>query len=153
MFARRLFDYPSVGWRHPFADFDRLSRQMDQLTRRAMGRPGLAWQPARVFPAINLTEDKDNFYVRAELPGFKSDALEISVTGKNLTITGERKTSAEGEKIRYHRKERDSGKFSRIIGLPGDVDADNVTAKMVNGILTVTIAKAEKAKPRQITIN
>ena len=153
MFARRLFDFPSVGWRHPFADFDRLSRQMDQLTRRAMGRPGLAWQPARVFPAINLTEDKDNLYVRAELPGFKAEALEISVTGKDLTITGERKTSAEGENIRYHRKERDSGKFSRIIGLPGDVDADNVTAKMVNGILTVTIAKAEKAKPRQITIN
>jgi len=153
MFARRLFDFPSVGWRHPFADFDRLSRQMDQLTRRAMGRPGLAWQPARVFPAINLTEDKDNFYVRAELPGFKADALEISVTGKNLTITGERKTSAEGEKIRYHRKERDAGKFSRVIGLPADVDADNVTAKMVNGILTITIPKAEKAKPRQITIN
>ena len=153
MFARRLFDFPSVGWQHPFAEFDRLSRQMDQLTQSIMGRPELAWRPARVFPAVNLTEDKGNFYVRAELPGIKADALDINVTGKNLTITGERKIASEGEKIRYHRKERDAGKFSRVIGLPGDVDADKVTAKMVNGLLTVTIPKSEKAQPRQITIN
>ncbi len=152
MIARKLFDFPSLGWQHPFADFERLSRQMDQLTQSVMRRPDLTWRPARVFPAINLTEDKDNYYVRAELPGIKADALDISVTGKNLVLTGERQIASEGETIRYHRKERDAGRFSRVIALPGDVDTDGVLAKMLNGILTVTVPKSEKAKPRQITI-
>ena len=153
MFARRLFDFPSMGWQHPFTEFDRLSRQMDRLTRGLMGRPELAWRPAKVFPAINLTEDTDKYYVRAELPGIKADALDINVTGRNLTISGERSIPSEGDATRYHRKERDAGKFSRVIGLPGDIDADDVTARMVNGILTVAIAKSETSKPRQITVN
>ena len=79
MFARRLFDFPSVGWQHPFADLEHMSRQMDRLTRAVTGRPGMNWLSARVFPAVNLTEDKDKYYVRAELPGIKADALDIQV--------------------------------------------------------------------------
>ena len=82
---------------------------MDRLSRDVLGRPNLAWRPAKVYPAINLTEDTDNYYVRAELPGIKPDDLDMNVTGKNLTITGERRIESEGEKIRYHRKERDAG--------------------------------------------
>jgi HSP20 family protein len=111
------------------------------------------WLSARVFPALNLTEDKDKYHVRAELPGIKADALDIQVVGRNLTISGERTIPSEGENIRYHRKEREAGKFSRAIGLPGDIDADNVEAKMVNGVLTISIAKSEAAKPKQITVN
>ena len=153
MFARRLFDYPSVGWQHQFNDLERMSRQMDRLTQAVMGRPGMQWLSARVFPAVNLTEDKNNFYVRAELPGIKADALNIEVNGRNLTIAGERMIASEGDNTRYHRKEREAGKFSRVIGLPGDIDAEKVNAKMVNGMLTVTIAKAEAAKPKQISVN
>lgn len=93
------------------------------------------------------------FYVRAELPGIKADAIDIQVVGRNLTITGERKIPSEGENIRYHRKEREAGKFSRIIGLPGDIDESNVEAKIVNGVLTVAIAKSEASKPKKITLN
>ena len=75
MFARGLFNYPTMGWRHPFAEWERVSRQMDRLTQGLLGRPGLGWRPASVFPAINLTEDTDHYYVRAELPGIKADAL------------------------------------------------------------------------------
>jgi HSP20 family protein len=153
MFARGLFNYPSMGWRHPFADFDRMSRQMDRLTHGLMGRPGLAWRSAKVFPAINLTEDADNFYVRAELPGIKAEALDIQAVGRNLTISGERTIASEGENVRYHRREREAGKFSRIIGLPRDINPEKVDAKLVNGLLTVSIAKADAAKPKQITIN
>jgi HSP20 family protein len=153
MYARRLFDFPSMGWQYPFTDLERLSRQMDRLTQAAMGRPGMNWLSARVFPAVNLTEDKDKYYVRAELPGIKADTLNIQVNGRNLAISGERTIPSEGDNIRYHRKEREAGKFSRVIGLPGDIDADHVNAKMVDGMLTVTIDKSEASKPKQITVN
>ena len=153
MFARRLFDFPTMGWQHPLAELERMSRRMDQLASSAFGKPGLRWMPAKVYPAVNLTEDKNNFYVRAELPGIKSDGLDVQVNGRNLTLSGERKIASEGENIRYHRREREAGKFSRIIGLPGDIDAERVAAKMVNGVLTVTLAKAEASKPRQIAVN
>jgi HSP20 family protein len=152
MFARALFNHPSMGWRHPFADLERMSRQMDQLTRGVVGRPGFGWRPAKVFPAINLTEDANSYYVRAELPGIKADALEIQAVGRNLSISGERTIASEGENVRYHRREREAGKFSRVISLPGDIDTDKVDAKLANGMLTVIIAKAEAAKPKQITI-
>jgi HSP20 family protein len=153
MYARRLFNYPSMGWRHPFADLERMSRQVDRLTHGLLGQPGLGWRPASVFPAINLTEDTDKYYLRAELPGIKADALDIQAVGRNLTLSGERTIPSEGDTVRYHRREREAGKFSRVIGLPGDIDTNKVDAKLTNGMLTVTIAKAEAAKPKQITIN
>jgi HSP20 family protein len=64
MFARGLFNYPTMGWRHPFAELERMSRQMDRWSQGLLSRPGLGWRAARVFPAINLTEDADNYYVR-----------------------------------------------------------------------------------------
>jgi HSP20 family protein len=107
---------------------------------------------AGVFPLINLTEDKDNYYVRAELPGVKGDELDIQVTGNNLAISGERKIAAQ-EDARYHRREREAGKFSRIIALPGEVDTDKVEASLENGILSIVVSKAEIAKPKQISVN
>jgi HSP20 family protein len=108
---------------------------------------------AGVFPLINLTEDKDNYYVRAELPGVKSDELDVQVTGNNLAISGERKIAAEDESARYHRREREAGTFSRMIVLPGEVNTDKVEADLENGVLTIVIAKAEIAKPKQISVN
>lgn len=153
MLARRLINYPTMGWRHPFAELEHMSRQMDRLSQGLMGRTGLGWRPASVFPAINLTEDADNYYIRAELPGIRADVLDIQTVGRNLTISGERTITSEGENVKYHRREREAGKFSRIIGLPGDINTDKVDAKLANGMLTVTIAKADVAKPKQITVN
>jgi HSP20 family protein len=108
---------------------------------------------AGVYPLINLTEDKDKYYVRAELPGVKGDELDIQVTGNNLAISGERKIAAEDEDARYHRREREAGTFSRMIGLPGEVDADKVEAHLANGILSIVVSKAEVAKPKQISVS
>jgi HSP20 family protein len=114
---------------------------------------GLFREPAAgVFPLINVTEDKDNYYVRAELPGLKADDLDISVTGNTISISGERKLPVEDEKARYHRREREAGRFSRIISMPDQMDTGKVEARCADGILTVVLPKAETAKPRQIAV-
>lgn len=151
MLYRRLFNVPTWGFNRAFRDFDRLQRQMSELYGALSGGT-LPMPAAGVFPLTNVTEDKDNYYVRAELPGIKSSDLDIQVAAKGISITGERKIPEEGNNVRYHRREREAGKFSRSINLPEDINADKVDAKLVNGILTITIPKAEKAKPRQISV-
>jgi HSP20 family protein len=108
--------------------------------------------PAGVFPLIKLTEDQDGYCVKAEIPGVKSDALEIHASAKSLSISGERVIEAEGNEIKYHRKEREAGKFSRMISLPDDVDAGKIDANLKDGILTISLPKAEAVRPRQITV-
>jgi len=150
MIYRRFFNVPTWRFRSPFDELHRMRQQLDQLFEDSSSPYQRV--SAGVFPLINLTEDKDNYYVRAELPGVKGEELDIQVTGKNLAITGARKIAAEEEGAKYHRREREAGSFSRMIGLPGDINSDKVDAKMQNGILTVVVAKAEAAKPKQITV-
>lgn len=151
MLLRRRTDWPTLGWTSPFQELERMRRQMDLLSE-GMTR-GLWREPAAgVFPLMNLTEDKDNYYIRAELPGLKADELEISVTADTLSISGERKLPAEDEKAQYHRREREAGRFSRIISLPTQLNTGKVDARCTDGVLTVTLPKAEAAKPRQIAV-
>ena len=150
MIYRRLFDIPTWRIRSPFGDLERMRQQMDRLFDDAMTPHRL--HQAGVFPLINLTEDKNKFYVRAELPGVRADELDLQVTGNNLAISGERKIAAEDESAKYHRREREAGTFSRMIGLPSEVDSDKVEAQLENGILTVVVPKAEIAKPKQISV-
>jgi HSP20 family protein len=146
MIVRRL-----TGWRSPFEELERMRREMDWLTEGLTG--GLFREPtAGVFPLMNVTEDNDNYYVRAELPGLRADELNISVTGDTISISGERKLPVEDKKARYHRREREAGKFSRIVSLPTQVDTDKVQARCADGILTVVLPKAEAAKPKQIAV-
>ncbi|MEJ2097436.1 MAG: Hsp20/alpha crystallin family protein [Deltaproteobacteria bacterium] len=151
MIYRRLYGVPSWGVRSPFQELERMKQVLDGYLGKEtdLPLPGLS---AGVFPAINLTEDKNNFYVRAELPGISKDDLEIEASGNNLSISGERKIPSLEEGARYHRRERESGKFSRMISLPSDIDSGKVNAVLTNGILKLTVPKAEKAKPRQISI-
>ena len=149
MIYRRLFNVPTWRFRGPWEELHRMRQQLDQMFDESPHRR----VSAGVYPLINLTEDRDNYYVRAELPGVKGEELDIQVTGKNLAITGERKIAAEEEGARYHRREREAGTFSRMIGLPGEVDTEKVDAKLENGILTIVVSKAEVAKPKQISVN
>jgi HSP20 family protein len=151
MFYRRLFNVPTWGFNRPFREIDRLRRQMDELYGALSGGT-LPMPSAGVFPLTNVTEDNENYYVRAELPGIKSDELDIQVTKDGISISGERKIPAEGNGVKYHRREREAGKFSRLINLPVEVDVNKVEASRENGVLKVTIPKAEVAKPRQITV-
>jgi HSP20 family protein len=141
------------GWhRDPFSEMDRLRREMDRVYGALTEGRGIT-PAAGVFPALNMSEDDHNLYVRAELPGVVPENIEITTKENNLIIKGERKIAAEGEKISYHRKEREEGSFRRIISLPTRVDFDRVSAACKNGVLTVTLPKAEEAKPRQIRVN
>ena len=141
-----------IGWhRDPFSEVGRFRREMDKLYDAFAERRGIA-PAAGVFPALNLSEDVDNLYVRAELPGVIPEEIEINIKENNLIIKGERKITTEGEKVSYHRREREAGSFRRIISLPTRVDADKVTAACKNGVLTVTLPKAAEAKPRQIEV-
>ena len=150
MIFRRI-NYPLYNLRSTFDELERMRNDMGRLFDQATGR-SLQTTTAGVFPLVNVTEDKDNYFVRAELPGLKAEELNIAVTGNSLTISGERKIPSEGDDVRYHRREREAGSFSRIIALPGDVEVDNVEAGLIDGILTVTVPKAEVAKPKQITV-
>lgn len=153
MLTRSIFNLPGFGSTNPFAEMAQMRRQMDALSDLFLR--GLS--PARdvsagVFPLINITENKDNYYIRAELAGMRAGELDIQVTGRNLAISGERSIPSEGENVKYHRREREAGKFSRIINLPGEIDSERIEARMVDGLLTFVIPKAQGAKPRQITV-
>ena len=152
MLYRTSFGVPAWRLRSPFGDLERMRTQLDSLFDAISGESGAALG-AGVFPAINITETKDDYFVRAELPGIKNDELQLDIKEKTLTIAGERKIETEPGEARYHRRERKAGKFSRAIALPGEVDTGNVDAKLAEGILTVRISKSEKAKPRQISVN
>jgi HSP20 family protein len=124
---------------------------MDRLSEGLTG--GVLRGPiAGVYPLVNVTEDSHSYYCRAELPGMKADDLDIAVIGNSLSIAGERKITAEDKNANYHRREREAGKFSRMISLSNQVDTAKVEARCVDGILTVVLPKAESAKPRQIMI-
>ncbi|MGE0087756.1 MAG: Hsp20/alpha crystallin family protein [Desulfococcaceae bacterium] len=153
MIYRRLFDLPAQGWKNPFEELELMKKRMEGLMGNFTGRAASQGLRAGVFPSLNLTEDKDNYYVRAELPGLDTADLDIQATVNSLSISGERKIPAEGENVRYHRKERESGRFSRVINLPEAVDTDKISAGLSSGILTVTVPKSEHAKPRQIKVN
>ena len=117
----------------------------------ALSREGLrtdSW-----LPAVDIRETEDTFEFTAELPGLTKDDVNITVENKVLTLTGERKWDEEETKNSYHRVERAYGSFSRSFTLPGTVDADRVGAKFENGLLTISVPKAEEVKPRQIEIH
>lgn len=151
MIYRTLFGAPSRHFGVPFRDMDGVRRQMERLFDafgdQAVGRAG-----AGVYPAVNISEDADAFFVSAELPGVKSADLDLNVTANQLTLAGERTISEEAADARYHRREREAGRFSRAVALPSDIDPEHVRARLVDGVLTVTIPKAERAKPRQIAV-
>ncbi|MFW6334005.1 MAG: Hsp20/alpha crystallin family protein [Desulfosalsimonas sp.] len=149
MFTRRLFDFPDLGWRSPVEELDRMRRYLDQLMGQT--ETGFRIPRAGVFPLINLTETKEAYILRAELPGVKTGDLDIQAAGRNITISGQRKIEPDPNAT-YHRREREAGSFSRALTLPGDIDRDGIDASLKDGVLTVKVPKAEKAKARQIEI-
>ena len=151
MIVRTITGWPTWDWKSPMAELERMRREMDRVAEEIAG--GSFREPtAGVFPLLNVTEGKDVYYVRAELPGIKAEDLDISVTGNTLSIAGERKIPVESEKAKYHRREREAGKFSRMISLPAQVDTAKVEARCSEGVLTMVLPKSESAKPKQITV-
>ncbi len=104
-------------------------------------------------PALDVYEDKDNVYVRAELPGMKKEDIDLSLHDGTLSISGERKSEETHKDAEVYRAERFFGRFQRTVALPTSVNGNKVKAQYQDGILTVTLAKAEEAKPKHIDVN
>lgn len=104
-------------------------------------------------PPVDIQETADAYLFHAELPGLTKEDIHITLENNVLRVSGERKLEKDAKKENYHRVERTYGTFTRTFALPTQVEADKVQAAFENGILTVTVPKAEQAKPRQIAIS
>jgi HSP20 family protein len=145
-----------AGW-DLFRELDNLRREIDEAFRGAgfgspFGSPLLAPAVSRRYPPVNISEDESNIYVAALVPGVDPAALDISVLRNTVTISGERKPLDLKEGSVLHRAELAGGTFSRTLELPADIDPDKVSATSRNGILMITLGKAEHAKPKKIDI-
>ena len=141
-----------VKW-NPYAE---LERTVNGLFDQPYGlRP--IWddrnEEARTWqPSVNVYEDKDHLSIEAQLPGIDLKDIELLVKEQTLEVRGERKAEVEKAQDGYHVREARYGNFSRSFVLPGTVNADEAKATYDNGVLTITIPKQEKAKPRTIQI-
>jgi HSP20 family protein len=140
-----------------FKELDNLRREMDEAFRgaglgRSLGPAFLSPVTSRRFPLVNFSEDEGHVYLEALVPGVDPNDVELTVLRNTISISGERKpfTPKEGQIV--HRSELGSGKFSRTLELPVDIDTDKITATCRDGIMQVTLAKAEHAKPKRIDI-
>ena len=133
----------------PRRDVRRLRDEVSRLVESL----GQAWPAlAPKYPAMNVWQDDGSLYVEVELPGMDLSDLEIYVTGGDrLTLKGERKP-LQIENATWHRQERGFGSFVRTLALPTPVDADNVQARLLNGVLTITLPKSAAAKTRKIAV-
>jgi HSP20 family protein len=134
--------------------FHQLRTEMDRLLSGFMGSTtngGSSLLATRDQPAVNLWDENDSLKLEMELPGIKSEQIDISVAGDELTVKVKRPDVAE-EGMTYHRRERPVGDFARVLKLPCEVNPDKVSAELHGGILTLTLAKAEAIKPRKITV-
>ncbi len=135
----------------PLRELEQLQRRMDRLFQSAFGLERSPWQVG-VYPLVNISEDRDHIYVRAELPGVKAEDLEITIQDNSLILRGQRKIPKEEKEVNYHRRERESGFFRRFVALPARILGDKVEATCKDGILTIKLAKPEEVKPRKIEV-
>lgn len=136
-----------IAW-PTFSPFNSLSDELDRLFEvplAALARQ--SWSPT-----LDVLEDKDNYFILAELPGLKREDIHVSLEDGTLTISGERKSETRSEDTSAHRVERYSGRFERSVTLPTTISGDKVKATYTDGVLTLTLPKSEQAKPKRIDV-
>jgi len=129
-----------------------LHNEMDDLFDsffKGLDRP---FQGYKAWPAIDVSEDEDSITVRAEVPGCKAEDIDISVHGNTLTISGEKKLKEEKKEKGYYHVESSYGTFRRELTLPTDVVSEKVDATCKDGVLSITMPKAEKAKAIKVKV-
>ncbi|MGB2980769.1 MAG: Hsp20/alpha crystallin family protein [Candidatus Zixiibacteriota bacterium] len=129
---------------------DEMSRLFDDVFGQRPAR--VQWTDGVWKPSVDVTEDKDNVVVRAEMPGLNKDDVKISVQDSILTLKGEKKQEKEEKETDYHRIERSYGSFCRSFQLPTTVRADKIKADYKDGVLSIILPKTEEVKPKEIPI-
>lgn len=136
--------------RDPFDGLQRLQEQLERVFERPFGfDPGLSGRGA--LPLVNVFREEGGLVVRAEVPGFAPEDLNIEGRDSRLVISGKRERSSPSEGS-FHRRERWSGEFSRAIAVPSEFDVEKATASESHGVLTVTIPLREEVKSHQIKV-
>jgi HSP20 family protein len=127
-----------------------LQRELERAFQNPFGLD-LGVSGRGVFPLVNIFSERDGYVVRLEIPGVAPGDLNIEGQGRTLTVKGKRERRGP-EGASFHRRERESGEFSRSLQLPDSLDPMRAEASYKNGILTIRVPKREEMKPRQITV-
>ena len=150
-----------IKWQRPtlaiWPGFGRLSDLRDEIDRLFESPLTELTRTSQLLsgwtPALDVFEEKENFVVKAELPGMKKEDIEVSFQDGSLSISGERKSETQHEDAEVYRAERFFGRFQRTVTLPASVAADKIKAACKDGVLTITLPKTEEAKPKHIDVN
>jgi len=150
--------YELARYRMPFRDIELVGKEMDRLWDTFFEEMPLSrlvrreeW-PNKWLPTIDLSETKNEFVVKAEVPGMSPKDIDISLNGGILSIRGEKKQEKEEKEENYHFVERSYGSFSRTIRLPGDVQSDKIKAAYKDGVLKISLPKSEESKRKEVKI-
>lgn len=137
----------------PFRDAVSLSDAFNSLLRESYVRPGGGAAPAPLALPLDVCENENDFVVKASLPGVKPEEVQITVHGDTVTLRGESKAETESKGQTWHVRERRHGAFQRSFSLTTAIDSEKASAKFEHGVLTLTLPKAEAAKPKQIRVH
>lgn len=142
-----------IRWR-PMSEAVTLRDAMDRLFDEAFTRPWGLTDAGRygMAPSVDMFETDSDVVIRATLPGLKAEDVEINVTGEMITIKGQSKQQSETKEKAYHIREQRWGAFERSLALPTTVLSDKAKAEFEDGILTITLPKAEEVRPKTITV-
>ncbi len=148
----RLHQPSLEGW-SPLGQLTNVRDELNRLFSSTFGELGRSSDLFGMWtPTMDLYEGKDEFVVKAELPGMKKEDIDISLHEGALSISGERRSEEPAKETETHRTERYFGRFQRTLELPRPVKADAVKASYKDGVLTITLPKTEEAKPKQIEV-
>jgi HSP20 family protein len=123
---------------------------MDTLTPRGQRQSGDGLRQPPILPPVNITATSDEYLLEVEMPGVKKEGLEISVEGNELTLSGKRSPESWAGEVIY--RESTDADFRRVFEMSSDIDTRKITAEMQQGIVKLHLPKAERVKPRKITI-
>ena len=138
--------YTGRNFLNPWSDLDALQSEVNRLFS------GVNRNTTRNYPLVNIWGKEDALYLTAEMPGYAAKEIQITVTGNELKLSGDRTPLELGERDCCHRRERKFGRFERSIQLPYVIDSDKVDARYTNGVLNLTLPRAEEDKPKNIKI-
>jgi HSP20 family protein len=135
----------------PLDIFEQFNRAFPDWFGRELSGPAAG--AGRLLPAVDIRQEEGKFVIEVDVPGYKPEEVNVSVEDRVLTIQGERSSESKEEKEGYIRTERQRGKMFRQFTLPGAVQADDITAKVADGVLTIQVPQVEAKQPKQIPIS